>query len=209
MTTPAFFDQLPVIRVRDPLAGFLGASDDGILDYRYLDAVRLAGHSCPTVAAAWNMTRLGLAALYDGEMPERGAIRVELAESADAGVSGVIASIVGLITGAAGAGGFKGIAGRFRRQGLLAFAADIPRELRLTRLDNGSQVDLGCELRHVSGDPAMPALMQRCLAGAATALEQQRFAALWQARVCRLLCEHGDDPRVFIVRPVGAADQSA
>lgn len=45
MTFPSFFAEAPRLRVRDPLAAFLGASEDGILDYSYEDVVRLAGHS--------------------------------------------------------------------------------------------------------------------------------------------------------------------
>lgn len=52
MHYPAFFDDVPAIRLYDPLAEFLGAVDDGVIEYRYLDAVKLAGHSCPTVASA-------------------------------------------------------------------------------------------------------------------------------------------------------------
>lgn len=50
MSFPAFFDDAPEIRVRDPLAAFLGSAEDGVMTYRYADAVRLAGHSCPVVA---------------------------------------------------------------------------------------------------------------------------------------------------------------
>ena len=55
---PEFFDSAPVVRVRDPLAAFLGAARDGVLEYRYADAVKLAGHSCPTVASAFLMSGL-------------------------------------------------------------------------------------------------------------------------------------------------------
>ena len=50
-------DHAPAIAVYDALAAFLGACDDGLITYRYIDAVRLAGHSCPTVAGAYLMTR--------------------------------------------------------------------------------------------------------------------------------------------------------
>ena len=49
---PAFFAQVPVLRMQDPLAGFLGAAADGVMEYRYVDAVRRGGHSCPVVARA-------------------------------------------------------------------------------------------------------------------------------------------------------------
>ena len=95
---PGFYGQAPVITVRDPLADFLGAAAGGVFEYRYADAVRLAGHSCPTVASAFLMTRAALAALYGDDLPVRGDIRVDLAEAHDAGVAGVIASIATLIT---------------------------------------------------------------------------------------------------------------
>ena len=109
------------IVMRDPLAEFLGAAKGGHLGYTYADAVKLTGHSCPTVAGAYAATRDALASLYPGEVPERGAIRVELRERLEDGVAGVVASVAGLITGAAGEGGFKGLAGRFARRGLLQF----------------------------------------------------------------------------------------
>jgi PAS domain-containing protein len=60
--TPAFFDEVRSLVVYDPLAEFLGATGDGRIEYRYADAVRLAGHSCPTVAAAYWMTLKALTA---------------------------------------------------------------------------------------------------------------------------------------------------
>lgn len=53
MAYPAFFDQIPSLTLSDPLAALLGAADDGVIEFRYVDAVKLAGHSCPTVAGAW------------------------------------------------------------------------------------------------------------------------------------------------------------
>ncbi|MCL2636002.1 MAG: hypothetical protein FWD50_05165 [Betaproteobacteria bacterium] len=199
MNYPAFFDQLPVIALRDPLAELLGASEGGILEYRYLDAVKLAGHSCPTVAAAWNMSRLALAALYEAELPRRGDIRVELRGRHDEGVSGVVAHVVSLLTGAAGEGGFKGLGGRFQRLGLLQFAAAVPCELRFTRLDSGRWADVACDTGLIPADPEMAQLLPRCLSGEADAAARRRFGELWQARVRCLLLEHGDDPEVFVL----------
>ena len=105
MQAPAFFDEVPSIVMFDALAQTLGAAQDGLIEYCYLDAVKLAGHSCPTVAGAWLMTRTALARLYPGETPHRGEVRVAMREAQDVGVVGVIASVAGLITGAAGNGG--------------------------------------------------------------------------------------------------------
>ncbi len=49
-----------------------------LLSSRYLDVVKSAGHSCPTVAGAYLATREALKRLYGDELPERGAIRVDL-----------------------------------------------------------------------------------------------------------------------------------
>lgn len=197
---PDFFDEIPAIRVRDPLAAFLGVSDDGTFDYRYLDAVKLAGHSCPTVAAAWNMTRLALAALYGNEMPCRGNIRVALSGASDQGVTGVMANVVSLITGAAAEGGFKGLAGQFQRQNLMRFGVEIPLELRFSRVDTGQTVDVACDTGAIPSDPEMLGLLRQCLQGQSGPSSRQRFGQLWQQRVRCLLLEHGDDPQVFTVR---------
>ena len=123
---PAFFEDAPVLRVRDPLAAYLGMGNEGTITYRYADAVRLAGHSCPTVAGAWLMVVQGLAWLYDGEIPERGAIEVHMRDGRTDGAAGVIAAIATLLTGAAPETGFKGIGAghRFARRDLLVRRAD-------------------------------------------------------------------------------------
>ena len=59
MNFPDFYDLAPVVRTHDPFAAMLGAARDGVLEYHYLDAVRLAGHSCPTVANAFLVGRAG------------------------------------------------------------------------------------------------------------------------------------------------------
>lgn len=200
MQYPEFFDAVPRLRMRDPLARFLGAFDDGVIEYSYLDAVKLAGHSCPTVASAYWLTHQALGALYGDELPERGAIRVQFREDRAAGVIGVIANVVSLLTGATSDTGFKGLGGRFDRRQLLAFNADVPLEIRFTRTDSGAQIDVAAHLRQVPAEPEMPALMQRCLAGEGHPEEARRFGALWQDRVRRILIEHGDDPAVFVVR---------
>jgi hypothetical protein len=197
---PEFFDDAPGIRLRDPLAAFLGAARDGVLEYGYVDAVRLAGHSCPTVASAFLMARAALAALYGRELPERGGVRVEMRDAAQEGVTGVIANVVALVTGATVDTGFKGIGGRFDRRRLLAYDAGIEGQIRFTRLDDGASVTVSARLEHVPGDPRTGQLLPRCLAGSASAEEQALFHSLWQDRVRRLLTEHADDPAVIRVQ---------
>lgn len=199
MQFPEFFDRVPRLRVRDRLAAFLGASEGGIMEYGYADAVRLAGHSCPTVASAYRITGLAMERLYRDVIPERGGIRVEFRQGREEGVNGVVAAIATLLTGAAGEEGFRGVGGQFGRRGLLLFGRLVPMEFRFARQDNGAWVDCAVDLRHVSVDPALPLLMQKCLRGQAGTEDHRRFAELWQDRVRRLLLDHWDDGRVFVV----------
>ena len=201
MGHPVFFDTVPRISLYDPLAEFLGATDDGILQYGYFDAVRLAGHSCPTVAAAYWMTYKALASLYPDAMPERGDILVEFGQDGTSGVTGVIANVVSMLTGAMADNGFKGIAGRFDRRDRLFFAVGMPGEMRFTRLDTEQAVQTAANLQRVPASPRMHALMASCLANRATRDEAAEFRQLWQERVRSILLEHGDDPEVFVVTP--------
>lgn len=203
MHYPKFFDLVPRLRLVDPLAEFLGACEGGVIEYGYVDAVKLAGHSCPTVASAYWLTRQALVALYGDALPERGGVRASFRDSRVSGVTGVIANVVSMLTGATADTGFKGLAGRFDRRNLLAFDAEQALDLRFCRVDTGAAVDAAAHLRHVPADPQMAPLMQRCLAGAADPAEAAQFAALWQARVRRVLLTHGDDPEVFVIRRAG------
>lgn len=188
--------------VHDALAEFLGAADGGLIEYAYTDAVKLAGHSCPTVAAAYMMTLKALEYLYPGALAERGEIRADFRADRLSGVTGVIASVVTLLTGATHDTGFKGLAGRFDRRKRMYFLADISDEIRFTRLDTGAAVDVRADLQHVAFPSRTPELMQKCLGGSATPAEAAEFRAGWQARVRALLLEHADDPAVFLLRPV-------
>ncbi|MDA8260160.1 MAG: FmdE family protein [Betaproteobacteria bacterium] len=202
MQTPAFYDQVRRLSVYDPLAEFLGAAEGGRIEYAYLDAVKLAGHSCPTVAAAYWMTLKALAHLYPDNLPQRGRIRVEFRQDQLSGVTGVIASVVTLLTGATHDTGFKGLAGRFDRRKLLYFSADVVEEIRFTRIDTGRAVEVSAQLQSVPFAPQTIELMQKCLNDSATPQEAAEFRECWQARVCAVLLEHGDDPQVFVLRPV-------
>ncbi|MBK7357286.1 hypothetical protein [Propionivibrio sp.] len=198
MTFPSFFSEVQPIVMHDRLAEFLGAADAGIIEYRYVDAVKLAGHSCPTVAGAYLLTRRALAALYADELPERGEIEVNFREAQDAGVAGVMGAVVGLITGAAGLGGFKGIGGHFSRRNLLGFEAlDLPGGIGFTRRDNGRTLTASLHLERVAPDPRTGPLLQRLLAGERDPAVAEAFAGLWQDRVRRILVDHGDDPELI------------
>jgi hypothetical protein len=197
--TPEFFDAAPRITLHDTLAEFLGAAREGLFEYTYADAVKLAGHSCPTVAGAYLLAARALSLLYPDATPERGAIRVELRDPQDAGVTGVIANVIGLITGAAAAGGFKGIAGRFVRQGLLRFGVPMQGLVRFTRTDTGASVELDYHAERVPGHPSLRDAMAEALAPDAATADRQRLGELWQARVRAILVEHAGDPGLIEV----------
>lgn len=203
MSFPDFFAQVPTFVVRDPLADFLGAAEGGLIEYSFADAVRLAGHSCPTVAGAWLMSTRALRALYGDAVPERGAVSVEFSDALGDGVAGVIASVATLLTGAAGGGGFKGLAGRFSRRDLLHFEVAGVEEIRFRRRDTGEVVDISLDLSPVAGDPRMGALLPSLLAGKGSAEEARLFGQLWQDRVRRILIDHHDDERLTPLRRAG------
>lgn len=201
MGHPVFFDAVPKISLYDPLAEFLGAAEDGILQYGYFDAVRLAGHSCPTVASAYWLTYKALASLYPDAMPERGDILVEFGQDSTSGVTGVIANVASMLTGATADTGFKGLAGRFNRCDRLFFSVEMPGEMRFTRLDTNQAVTAAANLQRVPASPRMSPLIASCLANRATPEETAEFRQLWQERVRSILLDHGDDPEVFVITP--------
>lgn len=194
MSFPEFFDAVPRITLHDPLAELLGAADQGLIVYGYADAVKLAGHSCPTVAGAYLMTLKALGALYPDRTPERGDIRVDLRATQADGTAGVVAAVAGLITGAAGEGGFKGLGGRYARRDLLRFSAEIDAELRFTRCDTQASVMVCYRPECVPPATELQALMPRVVADEASAAERTEFGRLWQMRVKRILIDHFDDP---------------
>ena len=194
MSHPEFFAAVPRITLHDPLAELLGTAERGLIEYGYPDAVKLAGHSCPTVAGAYLMTLKALRALYPDRLPERGDIRVDLKAAQAEGTAGVVAAVAGLLTGAAGEGGFKGLGGRHARRDLLRFSAGIDAELRFTRGDTQASVTVSCRPECVPPAPELQALIPRVVAGEASAAELTEFGRLWQMRVKRILIDHFDDP---------------
>lgn len=202
MSKHLFYDDVPRLRVRDPLADLLGCSPGGVIEYSFCDAVRLTGHACPTVAAAYWLTWLSIERLYPdaNELPERGGIRVEYRENARDGSTGIVATVVQMLTGAAGSSGFKGLGGRFSRAGLARCRPELPCRLRYTRLDTGAAVDADADVSLVPADPALHSLMELTLAGQATDAERHAAGTLWQDRVRRVLIDHARSPEVFTVR---------
>ena len=200
MRYPAFFDKAPVIPVHDPLAAFLGATEDGLIDYHYLDAVRLAGHSCPTVAGAYLMARAAMRALYPDGPAERGGVTVQIPGAESEGVNGVIAQVLTLITGAAADNGFHGIAGRFGRQSLLSYSTqDDQSTLQVRRNDTGKVVSVELDLSNVPAPANLRPLLGAALDPEASKEQRAAFGQAWQSRVKSLLLDHADDPAVVML----------
>lgn len=199
MQYPAFFDKVRSIILYDSLAEFLGAAKHGRVEYHYIDAVKLAGHSCPTVAGAYLMTMKALAALYPGATPERGAVRVRLRDEMEFGVAGVIAGVVGLITGATQQSGFKGIAGRFDRRNLLFYGAGIDDDLHFERVDSGAAVSVSFRAELVPGSSRLKALAGKLGTLGLTAAEQRDLGVQWQQRVERILIDEADNSALVAV----------
>ncbi len=202
MRYPSFYDKVEPIRLYDPLSEFLGASEKGLIEISYLECVKLAGHSCPTVAGAYLMAAIGLGALYGDTTPVRGGIEVSLREPLDEGVTGVTGNVLGFITGAGNEGGFKGIGGNFSRKSLLHYGADIGGEVMLRRTDTGRAVILGYDPSSVPPDPRMRTLMAQALGGSTSDGEKQLFGELWQARVEKILLDISMHEGMVTVREV-------
>ena len=186
MSYPKFYDAVESIKVIDPLSNALGAFENGEYEFNYQDAVKSAGHSCPTVAGAYIITQAALNALYPNERAVRGNIKVEFEEAMEDGVAGVISNVVSQITGATDKSGFKGLAGKFARHSLMSFNTKIDASARFTRVDSGKSVDVTYNPSSIMPNPAMQPLMQKMMQGAASSDELKEFGRLWQDRVQRI-----------------------
>jgi hypothetical protein len=183
MKYPDFFNTIETITLQDNLSDFLGTFEDGIIEFSYLDVVKSAGHSCPTIAGAYLLALEGLKALYKDELPQRGDIFVSFKDDASVGVAGVIANAITQITGATQTSGFKGLNGNFVRHDLMSFNADISSNVKFQRLDTGKSVEVNYNPSSIGGDPRQNELMQKLMQGIATKDEKQLFGELWQRRV--------------------------
>lgn len=189
----ALYPDSPTITLYDPLGELLGAGD-GYYEYHFDDAVKLAGHACPTVAGAFVMGICALEELYQDETPVRGDIRIEVAGSPSSGSTGPFTQILTLLTGAAAENGFRGLNGRFVRHGLLAFnpdTADGPLTATLHRLSNSTQVTLSYDPSSIPADPEAMKLMKDIMGGNGDKETRQRFATLWRRRVDAILDDRG------------------
>ena len=199
MNYPKFFENTPTIKLKDPLSDFLGTFEEGIVEFSYLDIVKSAGHSCPTVSGAYLCTVKALEALYQDDTPIRGNIHVRFKSDPFEGVAGVIANVVTQITGATEHSGFKGLNGKFARNNLMEFSADLSTQMEFKRLDTGKSVTVNYDPSSVGGNPKMQELMGKLMQGIASKEEKKEFGELWQERVKAIFDKADDVVRVEVI----------
>jgi len=199
MSYPEFYDDVKTIKTYDPIADILGTFEDGLVKFRYIQVVKAAGHSCPTVAGAYLMTLKGLEKLYSGELPLRGGVKVSFKEDISDGVAGVISNIITQITGATEKSGFKGLNGKFSRHDLMFFNSEIKSSVRFTRIDSNQSVDVYYNPNAVSPSPKIAELMPKVLSGNASLNEKKEFGELWQARVKKILIDELENEELIRV----------
>ncbi len=188
-----FYEDVEPIRLREPLAEFLGAIEEGEeFVFTYTDAVKLAGHSCPAVSGAYKITQKALNALYGKEIPVRGEISVRVLGSVDNGANGPISQVISLITGAAPETGFAGLSGRFGRKNRLTFDEknEEPNTFIFSREDNKKSVKVTYHPECIpQPEEDMSGLFIKCIAGTATKKQKEDFIKIWQERVKAVLFE--------------------
>ncbi len=198
-----FFSEVEPIRLIDPLSILLGAQAEGnVLVIHYKDAVLLAGHSCPAVSSAYQITKKALKALYDEKTPVRGEVRILVKGGPRDLAYGPQAQVISFITGSWGETGFKGLGGKFSRNDKLLFdTGDVQfNTFIFQRIDNKKAVQLSCNPGVLPQDPRMNTLMPLVVQGKATAEEKETFQALWQGNVRKILLEDNALPGLFSIK---------
>ena len=190
-----FYDEVEPIKLKDPLAVFLGAIDEHEeFIFTYEDAVKLAGHSCPAVSGAYKVTEKALKALYGSEIPIRGGINVKVLGNIDNGANGPISQVISLITGAAPETGFAGLGNSFVRKNKLIFDEknEEANAFVFTRDDNGKSVKITYHLENVPADQDMHELFTKSIVGTANERQKEKFKEMWQKRVKCVLFEEAN-----------------
>ena len=197
MNYPDYYNKVPVIELYDPLSDFLGAINDGIVQICYLDAVKFAGHSCPTVAGAYLMTLVAIDYFSKNNVPvERGNIKIVAKGPKAEGTNGVIANVAAYICGVNDESGFAGIGGKMSRKNKLFYDNSLDCDLKFEYKD--SSIKLTYNPSSIKADERMFPLLQKSIKGIATDDEQKLFKKLWQDRVKSILLNpDGYDEIIF------------
>jgi len=187
-----FYDDVEPIKLKEPLAEFLGAIDEGEeFIFTYTDAIKLAGHSCPAVAGAYKITQKALRALYGERNPIRGEISVRILGSVEHGANGPVSQVISLITGAAPETGFAGLGDKFVRRKKLIFDEknEEPNTFVFTRIDNKKSIKVTYHPEKIPQHTDMSTLFRKCIVGTATKKQEEDFKKMWQERVRIVLFE--------------------
>ena len=194
-----FLKEVRPIKFKEPLAEMLGAFkvEGATLEYTFVDAVKMAGHACPTVAGAYLSCQKALERLYLDETPVRGKISITVYGEPDEGVYGVMAQVFSFLTGAAPATGFRGLGHKFKRKDLLQFIPDKidPQAMcfEFRRLDTGKAILIKFYPQEVpfpeGKSKRMTELLEKVIWEAAKEEEKREFQELWMGRVRDMLLE--------------------
>ncbi len=200
-----FYDKVETVKLKDPLAYFLGAMEEGeLFVFTYADAIKLAGHSCPAISGAYKITTKALLALYGDEIPVRGEIRVAILGKPTDMAYGPMSQVISLITGAAPVTGFGGLGRRFKRRNMLIFDEGHFQfnTFIFQRMDNKKMVKVTYHSDLVPEDPKLGELAPLVLTGQATVEEKMAFKRAWQDKVRRVLLEDDIIPGLFEVKEI-------
>jgi hypothetical protein len=133
------------IQIHEPFAEFLMASpEEHSFELSLLDAVRFAGHACPSIVGAFMVSRHAVSRLFeDSNICVRGDVQIEMSTGPMDGPSGPISNIFAFVFGAFEKSGFGGLGGKnFVRRNLLRYnVADVPaKAVRFTRLSTRKSI---------------------------------------------------------------------
>lgn len=200
-----FFSKIEPIRMYDPLATLLGTFKEDhdihdIIEYHFIDVIKMAGHSCPTTASAFVACKYAMRMLFEDGIGERGAISIMVHGERDSGVYGVIAQVFSFITGACSETGFKGLGGLHRRNNLLWFGKEENKEYQqfdFTRRDTKRV----CVVRSIPGslpllEPSeslrLNELFSKNVWEAVRGSKRAEFRDLWMKRVKLIALDEQD-----------------
>lgn len=203
-----FYARVKPILMHDPLSSILGAvDDDEPIYYSYQDCIKLAGHACPSVSTAFQMTKLALKELYGEEIPVRGNFEVRFAGDRETGANGPIGQVIQFLTGAAIETGFHGLGGKHSRANLFKYDENLDSSTGLTvefkRIDTGEKVAVQANPSMIplsDEEQSYSSYMPDVIHGTASNEEREKFYLFWQGKNRKILLE--DHPGVFTVERI-------
>ncbi len=209
-----FLKEVEPIRFKEPFAETLGAfkQENAVLEYSFIDVVKMAGHACPTTAGAYLCCHQTLKKLYPDEIPIRGDISITIYGEPDEGVFGVISQVFSLLTGAAPATGFRGLGHKFKRKDLLKFNPEKTDTdalcFKFQRLDNNKTVYVRFYPNKIPfaehKAKRLGELLEKVIWEAAKDEEQKEFQNLWMEKVRDMLLAKKDINKWITIEEIGA-----